>query len=175
MTKSNILSKLTPHQALDLLHILVDEDKQLCRKIVEKALEMFQTFDIDDVASEVYDSLNFLSTDELFDSSGKKSYGYVDPNECAFEMVEGAVEPFIQQMRKLIDLELNEQAIKYCKGILKGIYKYKQEAENDFADWAADAPDTIIENIMYFWEENVKDNNDIEEIEKFIKENLKDL
>jgi hypothetical protein len=84
-------------------------------------------------------------------SSGPKTDGYPGPGEMAVEMVEEALEPFLQEMHRLLDLKMNPEAKLCCMGIAKGIYEYEENSTSEFKDWAIDIPGEMYSHIVDEW------------------------
>jgi len=175
MKKVNILDQITANDALSILINLANQDKEYKIKIEQLALEYLEEIDMEDVASDVYDCLTFLDVDDLYSSSGSNRYGYVDPNERAWEMFEEALESFEKQLKKYYKLSMFNAAKIYCMGILKGIFMYDKKGESEFADWVTDAPGENFNRILDDWKKEQKNPADIAEMEDFIKKNCKGI
>jgi hypothetical protein len=59
----------------------------------------------------------------LWDRAGSRTDGYTSPEDMAVEMFEESLEPFLQELHRLFDLKMYQEANLYCMGILKGIYQ----------------------------------------------------
>ncbi|MHB1276252.1 MAG: hypothetical protein ACYCXQ_08395 [Candidatus Humimicrobiaceae bacterium] len=59
-------------------------------------------------------------------------------------------------------------------GILKGIYKFEKESENEFKNWAVDAPEQNFEEVFDKWKNNCTNPDDIKEMKKFAEKNFPD-
>ncbi len=68
-----------------------------------------------------------IDVHELWDRAGHRTDGYTSPEDMAVEMVEEALEPFLQELYRLLDLEMRQEAKLYCMGILKGIFQYEED------------------------------------------------
>jgi hypothetical protein len=64
----------------------------------------------------------------------------LSPEDMSVEIFEEALEPFVQEMERLFNLQMLQEAKLYCMGILKGIYQYEEDSESEFKDWASDIP-----------------------------------
>lgn len=110
---------------------MANEDDDIKKRIEKIAFDYLSKVDIDEISQHVFDELNSLEVEELWNQSGSTRYGYVDPNERSWEMFEEQLEPFIDQMEKYQNLSMYTEAKRYCLGILKGIYKFKKVAFGD--------------------------------------------
>ena len=143
-----------------LLNLCADSD--LKKRIVAMAKECLSDVDADTVADEVFRSLTSIQVEDLWDNSGKTRWGYHEPTEVAYEMVEDEVGYYIQKMEEYKNLGMKKEEKEYCKGILSGLLKYGQDGGNEFYDWCTDDPYTVAENILYDW----KKEHTAEEVEE---------
>ena len=164
-----ILEKINGYEALLILKILADEDRSIANRIEQIALENLRDVDIESVASEVYFVLNTIEVEDLWDQSGSTTYGYVEPGERAWEMIEESLEPFTNELNRYLDLSLNDEAKKYCMGILKGIHRFDTESTSQFKDWAEDAPDDLFDRILDDWKKSCRVPEYLKEMEEFIE------
>jgi len=112
--------------------------------------------------------------EDVWDQSGSTRYGYIDPVDMAWEMFEGAIEPYLDELKKHQELELDEEAKKCCMGILKAIYRFEKECESEFKDWAVDAPAENFTQIFDGWKGSCKNPKHIQEMKAFIKNHCSD-
>src|SRR6267154_2047164 len=127
-SRSRILESLTGSDALSILKILADRDEQLAREIDAVIGELLGEVDVAGVAANVTDELESLDVDDIFDKSGARRDGYVDPGEAAFQMFAEALSPFLRDMERYQTLGLPERASACCLGILQGIYDFDEES-----------------------------------------------
>ena len=86
--KKRLIDNIDAADALAILRILANEDVYLEKKIEQILKEYLSEVDIEEIASQVYFDLNGLEVEEVWDRSGSTRFGYVDPNEAAYEMFE---------------------------------------------------------------------------------------
>ncbi len=170
--KRDVLDEISEEDAYIILKRLASEDNNIKKRIEKIALDYLSDVDIDEIAEDVFDELDRIEVEELWDQSGKTRYGYVDPNERAWEMFEEQLEPFIDQMEKYQNLSMHMEAKRYCLGILKGIHKFEKSATTEFADWVIDAPQDYFKVVHEKWKKRHKDQEDIREVEYIIKKEL---
>jgi len=65
--------------------------------------------------------------------------------------MEEAVEPFVSEMKRYLELGLEEQAREVCQGILLGLYRAQDGEENDVLNWAPDFPAESAGNALDIW------------------------
>lgn len=130
------------------------KDVELAGRINEMARTYLSGVDVEKIKDSVFQSLNAIDIEDLWDNSGKTRWGYNDPTEVAYDMIGDVVNPHIEKMNQYGKLGMKEEEKEYCKGILSGLLKYGQEGSNDFSDSAPDDPYTYAEDIIYHWKEN---------------------
>ncbi len=170
--KKKVLDKISGHDALLILKALANEDRSIAKRIEQIALEYLRDIDVENVASQVYYALEGIEIEDLWEQSGSMRYGYVDPSERAWEMLEEALEPFTNELNKYLDLSLENEAKNYCAGILKGINQFGKESSSQLKDWAEDAPDELFERVLDDWKKVCKTPEHIQEMEDFIERDL---
>lgn len=168
MKKDDIFKKISPNEALKILRQITKQDKNLKKKIIELAEDLFRDVDVDDICEAVFDALDGIDVHELWDRAGPKTDGYTSPEDMSVEMFEEALEPFVQEMERLLNLKMLQEAKLYCMGILKGIYKYEEDSESEFKDWASDVPGETFGYILREWVKN-RNKKDKLEMKDFIK------
>ena len=169
MKKDDILYKITPEEALKILRQLTKTDNGLKTRVVKLAEDLFKNVDIDQICEAVFNALDELDIHELWDRAGPKTDGYTSPEDMSVEMFEEALDPFIQEMERLLNLKMLQEAKLYCMGILKGIYQYKEDSESEFKNWASDVPGEIFGHILREWAKN-RIKKDKKEMKDFIQD-----
>lgn len=165
----DIFEIITPHEAMLVLHRFIKKHEEYTEEIKKIALELVSDTDIDEVAKYVNNSLNYLQVEELWDRSGKTRYGYVEPSEEAWIMIEEALFEYVDAMKKYQKSGLHRLAKTYCMGIIKGIKDYDSNSLSEFSDWAVDAPYEFIERVFDEWKINAPDEKDIDEVQSLIE------
>jgi len=152
--KNDIFDKISPNEAVKILRQITKTDKNLKKKIIELAEDLLRDVDVDEICEAVFDALNGIDVHELWDRAGPKTDGYTSPEDMSVEMFQEALEPFVQEMQRLLDLKMYQEAKLYCMGILKGIYQYEEDSGSEFKDWASDVPSESFGFILREWGKN---------------------
>ncbi|MGM0411591.1 MAG: hypothetical protein ACQEQF_12625 [Bacillota bacterium] len=92
----NLFENISPDDAYYILKRLVENDDNILKKIEEVAEEYFNKVDSEEIAETIFFELDFLNVEDLWDSSGSTRYGYVEPGERAYEMVEEVIQPLVK-------------------------------------------------------------------------------
>ena len=165
---TNVLDVLNAEELRSVLKLLC-EDSEIAEKVAFIANKNICKVNIEEVAADVFDALDFLDVEDLWDSSGAQAGGgYEDPGDVAYQMVEDALEPFSKRLYEYSNLELHNEAKLYCMGILKGIMQYTKNSDSKFKDWAEDCAETCFENIFSEWKENCSNVEHIKEMDDYV-------
>ena len=70
--------------------------------------------------------------------AGAHEWGYVEPTEAAWEILEEAVEPFVADIERRIALGLEDAALQLCQGMVLGLYCVERGKGGELAQWAPD-------------------------------------
>lgn len=166
--KDDIFNKISPNEALEILRQITKTDTKLKKKIIELAEDLFRDVDVDEICEDVFYALDGIDVHELWDRAGPKTDGYTSPEDMAVEMFEESLEPFIQEMYRLFDLKMHQEAKLYCMGILKGIYQYEKDSGSEFKDWATDVPGECFGYLLGEWKKKGINKKDKKEMKDFI-------
>jgi hypothetical protein len=167
--KDEIINKISPREALDILHSLVKSDKEIKKRIIEIAEDLFRDFEVEEISEDVFYSLDGIDVHDLWDHSGSKTDGYISPENMAFEMVEEQLKTYYQELFRLCELNMAQEAMQYCMGVLKGVYRYVDESESEFKDWATDIPEECFGYLIGEWGKRCKRKSQVKKMKLFIR------
>lgn len=163
-----IISKLTPDQALEIIEHLAAKGGRGCDMILKEAEKLLKSVDYEKIADEVFSELDFLDVEDLWDKSGPGRYGYTSPDEMAVEMIENELNPFYIQTDKYYDLGMHDEEKAYCKGVILGVYRFENESDSEFKDWAEDVSIECAGYLLDKWRKRTKEPLTIQEMNDFI-------
>lgn len=149
--KTPVLDRLQPEEAATVLRKLIDSNPDLgvdAERVAKSLLSEKADFEV--LAGDLEWGLGIPGIDEINQRSGRTPLGYVDPGEAAWEVLAEIVKPFIDEMKRLIDLGLEAKALETCKGTLLGLYRYQQSGKG-LADWAPDYPTQAACDVVKVW------------------------
>lgn len=164
----NIFNAMEPQEALQILKILSNEDKNLAKRIEDLFVQKAHEVDVESIASDVFSDLDFLDAEDLWSRSGATRYGYVDPGEESWRMVEEVLEPHINKMKRYHSMEMFYEEMLFCMGIISGLKNFENESKSEFKDWAADVSDGLADNILNDWKKSCKDPKLMKAMDDFI-------
>ncbi len=157
-----------------VLERLAAQDAKFEEAIEAAARELMSNVDSEEVAAEVREALELLQPEDVWDRSGRKRHGYVQPGEAAWEIFEEAMQPFRTQLKKRLELAIGQVADSYCLGILKGTYDFKKLSTSEFKDWALDAPAEYFCIFLEEWEAHRKGRAPLTKMRRFIEKHCPD-
>ena len=167
-----IIDHLSFTDALSILRTLADSDEALARRIAEAATACLSGVDPEEAATVLYDELDALEVEEVWDRAGQTRYGYVEPGEAAAQMIEEVLEPFLKDLDPYQKLSMNAEANGMCMGLLLGLYRFEHESTSEFKGWAPDAPSVFAETVVDAWKEGSPSRVDTAAVKAFVKADL---
>ncbi len=93
------------------------------------ALTSLSGEDVEEVAAALYDELDALEVEEVWDRAGRTRHGYVETSEVASQMIEAVLAPYLEELSRYQALGLNLEAGEMCQGLLLGLYQFEHEFE----------------------------------------------
>jgi hypothetical protein len=168
----DFLSTLTDNQAhLVLIHLLRSHPS-LSKEATTIARDLVSGINEEEITDQVCCALSDLDVHQLWDESGRTRDGYVDPNEHSYEMMEEIIYPFLNEMDRFLDREMKEEALAYCRGIIRGVCVYMHDEAGEFADWAVDNEDGLTYDVIERWKSKLPDVDLLRDLELFREECL---
>ena len=142
---------ITEANALTILRILAERNKNVAIEIDAIAKELLSGSDFDEIAAQVQMTCEMLQVEDVWDRAGPKRDGYVDTGEAAWTMLEEALQPFRDKVSQCKQQKMLKEADLTCQGILKGIYDFDQESSTAYKGWATDLPREYFKMILSDW------------------------
>ena len=130
-----VLDKTSPGELAQVLHALLKKHPDLKPEAEAIAVDLVSSSSVEETAEEVLDAVTALDLDSLNGRAGSHSWGYVEPTEAAWELLEEAVQDVIADMKRRMDLGLDTAAETICLCIVVGLHK----AKNVVLSWASAA------------------------------------
>ena len=124
-----------------MLRSLLDRHPELVAEAEEIARATVTDVDADAVAEDVEQAVLALDLDDLDSRAGRHSWGYVEPTEAAGELLEEAADPFLEEMKRHIELGFEAAATATCAGIVLGLYRCRGKNSDQVLGWAEDFPE----------------------------------
>ncbi len=87
--------------------------------------------------------------------------------------MEEIIEPVLDEMESYLGREMIDEALAFCRGIMKGICVYMYGHAGEFADWAVDSEDGLTYDVIERWKKKNPDQAIITGLESFRNDCLK--
>jgi hypothetical protein len=148
-----VLGALTDREKAELLDALVAHDATLAARAGREARSRLATVKIADVAIAVAEELLALDHEELSRHAGRTRYGYVEPTEAAWSLLEAALQPWLEDIARRAGLGFAGAARQIGLGVLEGLQHAGDGRGNDerLLSWAPDftddASDTVVRQL----------------------------
>jgi hypothetical protein len=165
----DVIKKLTPEQALELVHRLADKGDGIGKAVLAEARYVLSEVEVDATADEVYFVLDLIDVHDCWARAGASRDGYTSPEEAAVELMEEELQPFFDQAARYRELEMREQETAYRKGVILGIYRYQYESTAEFREWAVDIPLECAGELLREWQERGQDSTSAAAMNDFIE------
>jgi len=150
-TLGPLLDRLKPGEAATVFRRLLKAHPDLSSEADEIARSLLRQLEYEDVAAEIEDEIRALDYEDLNARAGSHKWGYVEPSEAAWEILEETVEPVLDDMKRHIELGLEAEALEICKGMGLGLYRPSEREGGDVLGWAPDFPAEAAGNALEFW------------------------
>ena len=135
-----VLRRLTDRESAMVLHARLKRHDALLGEAEELATEIVNTSSCEDIASAVTDAVTALDIQDLSGRAGATRWGYTEPTEAAWQLLEESVEDFLADLKRRAELGLTDAAVTMCRGIIVGLYKAKNTPSDGPLGWAPDFP-----------------------------------
>ena len=150
-TLGPLLDRLKPGEAATVFRRLLKAHPDLSTEAYEIARSLLRQLEYEDVAAEIEDEIRALDYEDLNARAGSHEWGYVEPSEAAWEILEETVEPVLDDMKRHIELGLEAEALEICKGMVLGLYRLSEREGGDVLGRAPDFPAEAAGNALEFW------------------------
>ncbi len=138
--KRSFVEQLEPGESRELLQRLLDAHPELRKEAERMARGLLGEAAFDSIAEEVQYDVESVSLEDLNSRAGRHEWGYTEPTEAAWELLQEAVDPYLDDMQRYIDLKLEKEALEICKGIILGLYRIRANESGEVLGWAPDFP-----------------------------------
>jgi len=145
------LERLKPEEAAAVLRHLLEVHSDLSSEAEEMARSLLHQVKYEEIAAEIEDEIRALDHEALNARAGSHEWRYVEPAQAAEEILEETVEPFLDDMKRHLELGLEAEALEISKGLVLGCYRLNERAGGDVLGWAPDFPQEAAGNALEAW------------------------
>jgi hypothetical protein len=150
-TARPLLERLKPGEAAAVLRRLLEVHPDLPSEAEEMARSLLHQVDYQEIAAEIEDEIRALDYEDLNARAGSHEWGYVEPSEAAVEILEETLEPFVEDLKRHLELGLEAEALEICKGLVLGCYRLREREGGEVLGWAPDFPGEAAGNALEVW------------------------
>lgn len=146
--KADVLDRLSPEEAYEVLRELLDTNRSLRPTATEIATRRIADVDAKRIAKTLSEELLALDVFAFDGRAGDTRWGYVGPTEAAWEILGETVAPFIDSAVRLAELGHEDAAMTACRGVLLGLYAVRDKGADDLLGHAPDFPDETAAHVL---------------------------
>jgi hypothetical protein len=138
--KPGVMAALTDREKAEILDTLTTKDATLAAYAAREGRSLLARVEVGNVADAVADALLGLDQEELSRHAGRTRYGYVEPTEAAWWLLEAAVQPWLDDIARRAGLGFRGPAGHVGLGVLAGLRHADDGGSNDerLLSWAPD-------------------------------------
>jgi hypothetical protein len=134
------LSYLAPHERAEVLDQILSSHPHLRDEANSIASDLLNDTSVEAVSKEVTDLVLGIGLEVLGNRAGKKPWGYVEPGEAAWELLEESIEGIQNDMKRRMKAGMERSAEKLCQGIVVGLHNAMKTSCDGALGWAPDFP-----------------------------------
>ena len=137
--KRSALETLSAAEKATVLDELLASRPDLREPAEAYAAQLMKGAERSAVADEVESALHYLDIDELNTRAGHRpGFGYVDPAEAADEILDEALQSFLDDLQRRADLGMRSAAAELAAGILLGLYNCRDGNSETLLEYSPD-------------------------------------
>lgn len=138
--KPGVMAALTDREKAEILDTLITKDATLAAHAAREGRSLLARVEVGNVADAVADTLLGLDQEELSRHAGRTRYGYVEPTEAAWWLLEAALQPWLDDIARRVGLGFRGPAGQIGLGVLAGLRQADDGGGNDerLLSWAPD-------------------------------------
>jgi len=136
----DILSNLDSRELAKVLHKILIRHPELRDEANSIANDLLNDISVEAVSEEIRALILGVGLEQLGNRSGKQPWGYVEPGEAAWEVLEESIEDRQNDMKRRMRVGLELSAEQLCQGIIIGLYNAKASKRDGALAWVPDFP-----------------------------------
>jgi hypothetical protein len=117
----------------------------------EIAKALLRDADFEVIADDICDAVQSLGHEQLRGRAGRQARGYIEPDQAAADILNETIAPFLDDLKRRVDLGLEEEALELCKGLVLGCYRLEKEGGGDLVQYAPEFPGETAACALEIW------------------------
>lgn len=138
--EADIIGSLKPDESMAILRALLERHPKLRGEAEAIGRVAITSVKAEAIADELEEAILGLDLDDLDGRAGRHSWGYVEPTEAAWEILQETIEPFMKDLMRHVDLGFEASAVATCEGIVRGLYRLRRKDADGILGYAEDFP-----------------------------------
>ena len=134
------LDHLGAEECAEVLRELLKRHRDLRGEANEIAESLIDDVSVEAVAEDVAYLVRSIGIEELGGRAGKQSWGYVEPSQAAWDLIEESIEDIRTDMKRRFEVGMKPAAEKICQGIVLGLHEVDGANSDGALSWAPDFP-----------------------------------
>jgi acetoin utilization deacetylase AcuC-like enzyme len=135
-----------------VLRLLLRAHPELGAEAERLARDQLDRVSVEAIAEDVEAALRALDVDDLNSRAGVHDGDYTDPSEAAWALLDEAVEPHMDDVRRRLAAGMHAEALATLRGILTGLYAVRDGgADGSVLAWAPDWPHAAAADVVAAW------------------------
>jgi hypothetical protein len=164
-----LLDTLKASESRNILMQLVRSSPDIAAKAEKLARAFLVDVESEEIADSLARDLSYPTIEEVWETSGRTRYGYIEPGERAYEILEEILDEYITDMNTYLRRGMVDQSREYCAGIVLGIGQFCMESHADILEEVPDFSNEA-DLIRRNWEEKVNDETQIQLLAEYLQE-----
>jgi len=144
----DILSHLRLEELARVLNELLRRHPDLRDNACAIAKDLIDDVTVEDIAHEVADLVSSIDLEDLNGRTGERAWGYVEPGEAAWKLLEESIEEVRDDMQRRMQARMLPAAETICLGIILGLYSLRSNSNEGVLGWASDFLDETAANAV---------------------------
>jgi hypothetical protein len=135
-----VLDRLTADELASVLRRLLERHPDLDAEAFAIATEIVSSPSVDEIAEQIFEAVTSLGIEAFHGRTGKRPWGYIEPGEAAWTLLEESVHGVLADMKRRLDMGLEPAAEAICCGIVVGLHEAEGAKSDGPLGWAPDFP-----------------------------------
>src|SRR5437867_10875855 len=146
-----LIERMQPEEATRVLQRLLAAHPELEMEAEGVAKSLLRAADFEVIADDICDAIQSLGYEQLQGRAGRQAWGYVEPDQAAADILNETIAPFLDDLKRRVDLGLQEEALEQCKGLVLGCYRLEKDGGGDLVQYAPEFPGETAACALEIW------------------------